>query len=225
MKRCRDIIRMLLLCAVCMTLFSGCATSRSAGINRATKNIDAITTIADNRDLYRLSHYDGVGLMTLGKAGVYGLGVFGATATIHVRDPETKQFGPPVFMSYGGPSIGLGYAGVNGVNFLLLFENKESAMQFARRGALFNFSNEASFLVWGRKQLTLPNVSRYYSDGAILALGFVEAEFFFGGISDGMHENMYGANVTIEQILSGDVTVPDELQKPLARLNKRVKDK
>lgn len=222
MRACKRIVQTLSFATMCMVLASGCATSRSAGINTAVKNIDSIKAIADNRDAYRLSKYEGVGLMTLGKAGAVGFGGMGVSGTVFARNPETKEFGPPAFFHYVGISAGIAYGGLNGVNFLLLFDSRDEAIRFARQSAFFSFSNEAAFLIWGRKQITIPSVGQYYSDGALLALGAIEAELYFGGPRNELHKNMYGSDVTVDQILEGDIAVPQELQRAVGKLNERM---
>jgi lipid-binding SYLF domain-containing protein len=197
---------------------SGCATSRTAGVNTAINHIGAMERIANNHDLYRLSDYEGAALLSLGKAGAVGFGAMGWSASVYVKDPVKKEFGPPSFVNAGGVSAGLAYAGLNVVDWLLLFKHRDDAVNFAKRTAHANFSNEASFLVWGRKQMTVP-CANSFSDGAGLALGAIELELLFGGPRESLHENMYQTGATVDKILQGEVVIPEELKAGLVKLN------
>ena len=210
---CRCAVLSLMLATI-----TGCATSRTAGINTANSHIGAMERIANNHNLYRLSDYEGAALLSLGKAGAVGFGVMGWSASVYVKDPVKKEFGPPSFVNAGGISAGLAYGGLNAVDCLLLFRNRQDAINFAKRSANFNFSNEASFLAWGRKQMTVPG-GNSFSDGAGLALGAIELELLFGGPRDSLHENMYGKGATVDKILLGDVTIPDDLKVGMEKLN------
>lgn len=196
---------------------TGCATSRMAGIDTTRTHVNRMETILHNRDVYHLSDYEGVALLRLGKVGAVGFGAIGTTASVYVRNLETKDFGPPSFVSYGGISAGLAYGGLNIVDCVLLFRNREDAIKFAKRSVAANFSNEASFLMWGRKQMTIPG-ARSFSDGAGLALGAIELELVVGGSRDSLHKNMYQVD-SVDKILLGDVAVPEELKEALDKLN------
>ncbi|MDD5706983.1 MAG: hypothetical protein PHR35_13755 [Kiritimatiellae bacterium] len=204
--------------ALVLATLTGCATSRTAGINTANRHIRAIETIANNHDLYRMSDYEGAALLWLGKAGAVGFGALGWSASVYVKDPVKKEFGPPSFINAGGVSVGLAYGGLNSVDCLILFRNRQDAINFAKRSAHFNFSNEATFLAWGRKQMTVPG-GKSFSNGAGLALGAIELELLFGGPRNSLHENIYGKGATVEKILLGDVTIPEDLKSGLEQLN------
>lgn len=197
---------------------AGCATSRAAGIRTATAHVDAIEDIAKKRQMGGFSEYEGVALVTLGKAGAMGFGLMGASVTVFARDPKTRDFGPPSFVNYVGPSIGLGYGGVDVADCLVLFKQRKDAERLAKRGIGLNFSNEVSFVVWGRKQMTIPG-GKSFSDGAGLCLGFIEFEFLFGGPRNSLHRNLYSPDATPDKILSGAVAVPPELKPAMQKLN------
>ena len=197
---------------------SGCASSRTAGIEAAVKDIEAIERISNNRRLYNLQEFEGVALLSLGKAGAFGIGVMGATASIYLKNPETDEFGAPSFVGYGGPSIGLLYGFIGAFDCLLLFKNREDVDKFSKKHGAFNFTNEASFMIWGRRQMTIPGALSY-SDGAGLSVGAIEFEFLAGGPNDSLHGNMYGVDTTVDKILIGDVQIPEELKEALERLN------
>ena len=203
---------------VCLLIVSGCATTRQSGIDTANKHVDKIERIASQRFMNDFSKFDGVGLISLGKAGALGLGGVGWKGTIFVRDPETGRFGPPSFIGSGGFSVGLIYAGITAVDCLLLFLNREDAIDFAKRKTNINFTNEATFGIWGRKQMTTSK-GQFFSDGAGLSVGAIELEFLFGGPLDKLHKNLYHDSVTVEQILNGDVAVPKDIADVLERLN------
>lgn len=208
----------LVVVSLLLVMFAGCATSRTAGINTAIDHIGAMERIANNRNLYHLSDYEGVALLSLCKVGAVGFGVMGWSASVYVKDPVKKEFGPPSFVNAGGGSVGLAYGILDVVDCLLLFRNRDDAIKFAKRTVNFNFSNEASFLVWGRKQMTVPGANSY-SDGAGLCLGAIELELLFGGPSNSLHENMYQKDATVDKILVGDVVIPEELKAGLEKLN------
>lgn len=216
-KTIQGLVRMTMPALLLSTLV-GCATGRTGGINTAIKHIDMIETIANADSIYRLSDYEGVALLSLGKAGAVGFGAIGASGTVYVRDAGTKAFGPPSFLGYGGVSAGLAFGGLNVVDTLLLFRHREDALNFAKRQGAVNFSNEASFLAWGAKQMTIPGAVSY-SDGAGLSLGALELEFLVGGPRDGLNKDVYSVDAKVDRILTGDVTVPQELKVALAKLN------
>lgn len=201
-----------------LALLTGCAGSRIAGINTASSDVDAMERIADNHELSQLSDYEGVALLSLGKAGMAGLGLTGWSASIFVKDPATKEFGPPSFLNAAGVSVGLGFLGINSVDCLLLFRSREDAKAFAKKSFNFNFSNEASFLFLGRKQMTISD-AKSFSDGAGLSVGFIELEVLIGWRPDSLHEEMYQQGATVDKILLGKVTMPNELNAILAKLN------
>ena len=202
----------------CLLIVSGCATTRQSGIDTATKHIDKMERIANQRFMNDFSKFDGVGLISLGKAGALGIGGVGWKGTVFVRDQDTGQFGPPSFIGSGGFSIGLAYAGITAVDCLLLFLNREDAIEFAKRKININFTNEATFGIWGRKQMTTSK-ARFFSDGAGLSVGAIELEFLFGGPLNKLHKNLYHDSVTVEQILNGEVAVPREIVDVLKKLN------
>lgn len=204
-------------------LLTGCSTSRSTGINMATSDIKTIETIAKRQDTLNLADYEGVALLTLVKGGVGGLGITDWTASVFVKDPVKNVFGPPSFVDATGFSIGLGYAGVNIADCLLLFRKRDAAVKFASREKHFNYSHEASFLILGRKQMTVPGACSF-SDGAGLCVGFVELEMLFGGPMKELHQNMYKEGATVEKILLGNVSMPDELKSGLEKLNLLMKN-
>jgi lipid-binding SYLF domain-containing protein len=208
-------IVLLLIFAV----LSGCSATRSSGINTALNDIASMERIANNHNLYGLYPYEGVALLSLGKAGAIGFGIIGWSASVFVKDPAKNEFGPPSFVDAGGFSIGLAYGVVTSADCLLLFNHREDAVNFAKKSANINFTNEANFLIWGRKQMTISGANSY-SDGAGLSLGAVELEFLFGGPRDSMHENMYETGATVDKILAGDVAIPEELKPGLERLNR-----
>ena len=201
-----------------LIITSGCASSKSAGINAAIKDVEIIEKFKNNRYIYNIKDFDGVALLSISKVGAVGVGLMGASASVYMRNPDTNEFGPPSFVTFGGVSIGLAYAGINLVDCLLLFRNQEDVTHFAKKGGLFNFSNEASFGNFGRKQMTIPKANRY-TDGAGLAIGAVELEFLVGGPRDSLHHNMYQVDATVDKILLGDVQVPEELKIALEKLN------
>lgn len=209
---------MLAVVLLMLAVVTGCATSRNAGVNTAVRHIGAMERIADNRSLYKLSDYEGAALLSLGKAGAVGFGVMGWSASVYVKDPVKQEFGPPSFVNAGGFSVGLAYGGLNAVDCLILFRNREDAINFAKRRANLNFTNEASFLAWGRKQMTVPG-GKSFSDGAGLALGAIELELLFGGPRKSLHGNMYEKGATVDKILLGDVVIPEELKAGLEKLN------
>lgn len=197
--------------------FTGCASSRMSGVSMVNRHVASIETIAANRGL-TLDGYERIALFQLGKVGVYGVGGVGGTATVYVRDDDTQPFGPPTFVKLGGPSIRLGYAGLNLCDCLLLFRQKEAAIRFARSSSLVNFTHEAAFLNAGRKAMTVGG-STSFSDGAGLCLGFVELEFMVGGPQNALHKALYDVSAPVDKILLGDVTVPDDLKNAMERLN------
>jgi lipid-binding SYLF domain-containing protein len=210
--------RKLLFLPMAFILATGCSTSKSAGIHMATSDIETIETIAEKQDTLNLSDYEGVALLSLAKGGVSGFGITGWSASVFVKDPVKNIFGPPSFVSVSGLSVGVGYAGLNIVDCLLLFKNRDDAVKFASRETHFNFSNEASLLIWGRKQMTVPGALSA-SDGAGLCVGFVELELLFGGPRGSLHKNMYQEEATVEKILLGDVAIPEEIKGGLEKLN------
>lgn len=212
--------RRFCMLTVAMALIAGCATTRQEGIQASLGDINAIERIAKSKNSarLRLSDYEGVALLALGKAGVYGIGGLGWTASVYVKDLAKKEYGPPSFVGYGGFSLGLGYAGINAVDCMILFKNRDDAIRFAVSKGHVTFTNEASFLVWGRKSMSGLGTNRY-SDGAGISLGFVELEFVLGGPRDTLHANLYEKDVTVERILAGDVVIPEELKEGLKRLN------
>lgn len=88
--------------ALMIAMISGCATSKIAGVNTAISHIGAIERIANIHDIQKLSDYEGVALLSLGKAGAIGLGVMGWSASVYVKDSVKKEFGPPSFVNAGG---------------------------------------------------------------------------------------------------------------------------
>jgi len=201
-----------------LALASGCATSRTAGINTTQSNVAAIRNIVQDRSLVRLDDYQGIALVQLGKIGAVGFGAMGETVAVFVRDPKTKQFGPPFFSNYGGLSVGLAYGGLNVVDCVVLFASRERAIAFADRPIAANFSNEATFLWAGRKQMTISGGDSY-SHGVGLALGCVELEVLVGAPRTGLHSNMYQGETSARKILLGEVTVPPELKQTLQQLD------
>lgn len=218
MKKTIQVLARMAMPALLMSTLVGCATGRTGGINTAIRHIDLIETIANKDNIYHLSDYEGVALLSLGKAGAVGFGALGASGSVYVRDAATKAFGPPSFLGYGGVSAGLAYGGLNVVDTLLLFRHREDAANFAKRAGAVNFSNEASFLAWGAKQMTIPGASSH-SDGAGLALGALELEFLIGGPRNGLNRDVYNVDAHVDKILAGDVTVPQEMKTALAKLN------
>jgi lipid-binding SYLF domain-containing protein len=213
----------LLLLPLTFAFLTGCSTSRSAGINMAISDIETIETIAKRQDTLSLADYEGVALLSLAKGGVSGCGITGWTASVFVKDPVKNIFGPPSFVDASGFSIGVGYAGLNIADCLLLFRKRDAAVKFASREKYFNYSHEASLLIWGRKQMTVPGAYSF-SDGAGLCVGFVELEMLFGGPMESLHQNMYKDGATVEKILSGNVSIPDELKSGLEKLNLLMKN-
>lgn len=211
-------ITALVILVVLFSLMTGCATTSSSGVNRTVSHVQSIERIVRNRHVGGLDGYEGVALLSLGKAGALGLGVMGWSVSAYVRDPETGQFGPPAFARAAGPSIGLGYLGLNKVDCLILFKERQQAINFALRTASFNFSNEASFFPWGRKQMTLVKDKRV-TDGSGLAIGVIELEFLFGGPNNKLHRNLYGSGATVTGILNGETGTPPEMKAALDNLN------
>jgi lipid-binding SYLF domain-containing protein len=205
---------LIALVAISMT---GCVSSRYGAIDMVEEHVEAIETIAIDRSL-NLDYYEGIALFQMGKVGIWGLGAVGGTATIYLRDETTKAFGPPTFVGLGGPSIGIGYAGVNVVDCLLLFRRREAAIKFAERGGMVNFTHEAAFATAGRKAMKVPG-AKSFSDGAGLCLGFIELEFLMGGPKEELHEDIYEVDTSVEKILLGEAGVPDDLKDALNRLN------
>ena len=184
----------------------------------ASKDVAAIERIADDRGLSQLSDIEGVALLSLVNGGMGGFGATGWSASVYVKDPVKKEFGPPSFLHAAGVTVGLGYLGVNNDDCLLLFKKREDAVVFAKKTFNFNFSNEASFLFWGRKQMTITEAESF-SDGAGLSLGLIGLEFLLGWRRDSLHEEMYQQGATVDKILSGGVAIPNELKPALAKLN------
>lgn len=203
-----------------LALLTGCSTRRSAGINKAISDIESMEEIADKYNLYNLSDYEGIALISLGKWALWYIGPAGMgwSASIYVKDPVTNEFGPPSFVSAGGISAGLAMIGVNAVDCLILFKNRDDAVNFAKRNVNFNLTSEASWLFWGYKIMTIPG-GESYSDALGAAIGLIELELLFGGPRDTLHENMYGKDATVDKILLGDVIIPDDLNATLERLN------
>ncbi|BCG46682.1 hypothetical protein GEOBRER4_n1490 [Citrifermentans bremense] len=201
-----------------LVLFTGCATSRISGVDMATRDVAAIERISSNRGLSELSDIEGVALLSLVNGGMGGFGATGWSASVFVKDPVKKEFGPPSFLNAAGVTVGLGYLGVNNADCLLLFRKREDAVGFAKKSINFNFSNEASFLVWGRKQMTISDAESF-SDGAGLSFGLIGLELLLGWRRDSLHEEMYQQGATVDTILSGEVAIPDELKPALAKLN------
>lgn len=199
-------------------LLAGCSTARVGGIDTTNRHVAAMERITAQRLMATLDEFEGVALLSIGKAGLVGFGVLGFSGTVFVKDAETGQFGPPSFIGASGPSVGLVYGGVNLVDCLLLFRKRADAVALAKRPAAVNFTNEASFAVWGRKSMTVPG-GRCFSDGAGLSLGAVELELVFGGPNRGLHRNLYAEDATVDRIHDGSVTVPAELADAIARVN------
>ncbi|RWX52010.1 hypothetical protein VU01_10519 [Candidatus Electrothrix marina] len=213
---CSGTIVVLLMLA----LVTGCSSKRSAGVAKAISDIESMEEIADKYNLYNLSDYEGVALISLGK---YPLGYFvvtamGWSASVYVKDPVKKEFGPPSFVSAGGLSAGLAAFQVNAFDCLILFKNRDDAIKFAKRSVNLNVSSEGVWLAWGYKVMMIPG-SDSFSDGIGVGIALVELELLFGGSRDTLHENMYGKGVTVDKIFLNDVTIPDDLKAGLERLN------
>jgi hypothetical protein len=206
-----------------LVIFTGCASSRTAGINTTISHIGRMERVADNHNLYDLAdHYEGIAMLSIYKAGIFGFAAQGWSASVYLKDPITKEFGPPSFVSDSGVS-GIIYAGLNAVDCLLLFKKRKNAIKFAKRPVVGNFSNEASLLAWGRKQMTVSGANSY-SNGAGLAVGLIQLELLAGGSRNTLHENLYGEGSTVDKILVGAVVIPEEIKAELKNLNRRMKE-
>ena len=104
------------------------------------------------------------------------------------------------------------------VDCMILFKDRRDAIKFASSKCIFNFRNEASFLPWGAKQMTIQG-GNSFSDGAGLSVGFVELEMFVGGPRDSAHKNLYG-EVAVKKILLGEAGIPPELKESINQLNR-----
>jgi len=202
--------------AVCMF---GAGCSRSNSLAMAKSDVDSIETIMDNHHVRRPQKFEGVALMRIVKGGVFGIGFQVAEATVYVKNAETGEFGPPAFVGYGGASIGLVFGFADIVDCAIFFKDRDDAIAFAERTIWANFTNEASFAVWGRKQMTICG-GESFSDGAGLCLGAIEGELYLGGPSPSRNDTVYEKDdVSPEEILTGKVTVPDELKPSISKLN------
>jgi hypothetical protein len=199
-------------------VLTGCSSARTGGIRSANRHVAMMEKITEQRLMGELGDFEGVALLSIGKAGLVGFGVLGWKGTVFVKDPGTGRFGPPSFIGAAGPSVGLAYAGINWVDCLLLFRSREDAVALAKRVAALNFTNEASFLLWGRKSMTVRG-GRCFSDGGGVSLGAIELELLVGGPNTGLHHRLYADGTTVEQIHAGGVTVPPELADAIARVN------
>ena len=217
MPKCGTLIVKSVLLSLMVAFFTGCATSRTAGIDMASRDVAAIERIADNHDLSQLTDFEGVALLSLVKAGMGGFGATGWSASVFVKDPVKKEFGAPAFLNAAGVTVGLGYLGINNTDCLLLFRSREDAVGFAKKKVNFHFSNEVSFLFWGRKKMTIAD-AKSFSDGGGLSLGLLELELLAGWRPDMLHEEMYLQD-EVGKILSGEVVIPHDLEAPLAKLN------
>lgn len=61
--------------------------------------------------------------------------------------------------------------------------------------------------------------AKSFSDGGGLSLGLVELELLLGWRPDLLHEEMYLQRASVDEILSGEVLIPNELKPSLAKLN------
>ncbi|MCI5208808.1 MAG: hypothetical protein D3910_08450 [Candidatus Electrothrix sp. ATG2] len=212
---CRTAVLLLIL-----ALMTGCATNRTAGVNKALSHIGSMEEIANNHNLHDLSNYEGVAFLSLGKYPLFFVlfAAMGWSGSVYVKDPVTKEFGPPSFVSAAGLSAGLALLQINAVDCSILFKNRDDAINFAKRNVNVNVSSEAIYLLWGRKLMTIPG-GKSFSDGIGFGFALIELELLFGGSRSILHKNMYGEGVTVDKILVGDVPMPDYLTVGLERLN------
>lgn len=210
-------ITALVACSLAGT--TGC--SREHGLSTSRSHIRSIKTILEPRARLgtRLDTFHGVALLRIVKAGVLGIGGQIAEATVYVRNPETGKFGPPAFAGYGGVSLGLVFGVLDIADCAILFEDRADAVAFAKRPIWVNFTNEASFFLWGAKQMTIRGGDSY-SDGAGLCLGAIEGELYLGAAKSPLHKALYESDAPPEDILLGKVTIPKGLQASLDGLNK-----
>lgn len=159
----------------------------------------------------------GLLFLSLVKIGCSGFAGLGWSGSIYVRDPQTKKFGPPSFVSAGGFQPLLAYVGVNVVDCMLLFKSRDYALEFAERSVICNLSAEATFVLWGKKRVRIPGAI-CHTDAAGLAVGFLAGELLFCGSKDELHENMYNEK-SIVRILAGKVQIPSELKMDIDKLN------
>jgi len=205
--------------SIMLALLSGCATTKMEGIAKAKSHISSMEQIVDDIDLNRvnLTEYEGVAFLSLLKIGCSGIAGLGWSGTVYVRDPKTKKFGPPSFVSAGGFQPVLIYAGVNVVDGMLLFKSRDSALAFAERSVICNLSFEATFVVWGKKRIRIPGAV-CCTDAAGLAVGCLAGELLFCGSKDELHESMYN-ETSMVKILGGKVQTPSELKPDIDKLN------
>ena len=205
------------LVALAMVLSTTGCSSKSAGIRKVNRAVAEIENTIERRNLGGLDKYEAVALVKYNKVGLYGFGLMNYSGTIFYQEAGSEKFGPPSFVQGGGFSAGLAYGGLNSVDVLYLFTQRRHARQLARGNFTWNFSNEASFLFWGRKHITMYDV-KTTTNGAGLCVGLLEAEGYVGSDRDSMQENLYGRRVSLTTIMDGRATPPEEIRPALDRL-------
>lgn len=107
-KSIHSLFSKVIIVSVMLSLLSGCATTRMEGIAKAKGHINAMERIVDDMNLNRvnLPKYERGVFLSLVKVGGGGFTGLGWSGTIYVRDPQTKKFGPPSFVSAAGLAVG-----------------------------------------------------------------------------------------------------------------------
>lgn len=210
--------------SVCAALIlGGCATSGTEAVSAVARHTSALERIARERNP-RLCDYQGVALLNIYKGGMFGIGATSWEATVYTKNPGSNSFGAPMFVNAAGPTLGLIYGGLNSAEIMLLFKDRNDAINFVQDPGHFNFTNEIYVATWGRRQMTLPGVSEnYYSSGMGLAVGAIELELLLSGNTQEVSDNLYGPGTTINQIATGNVKMPVELNASIARINQLMK--
>lgn len=212
-------------CALCglFILLVGCTkvNTPTHGVNTAIHQISTLGAMADERNL-KLSDYEGVAMISAAKVGTFGFGVNSWAGSVFIKDPHTQLFGPPFFVDAKGPSFGLIFGGAMESDLMLLFRNRNDAINFAQRKRHWHFTNEIAVGKWGAKHMTVRGADPVTSSSG-LSMGLIEIEYLTRNDDlDNVYHELYGTTVTVEQISHGTVPMPQALKHPMTNLNSRM---
>ena len=151
--------------------------------------------------------------------GDYGRGVMTCRTGANFKGPWSA----PIMMASGGGDIGL-QLGVEGTDVVILVLNEEGARSIQRSKVKLGAEASVAAGPVGRTQEAATNEAMKAQ-----MLSYSRSRGLFAGVSvSGMtlrvdgdaNENLYGRKVTSQQILQGEVTMPDEAKPLIAQIRK-----
>ena len=151
--------------------------------------------------------------------GDYGRGVMTCRTGSNFKGPWSA----PIMMASGGGDIGL-QLGVEGTDVVILVLNEEGARSIQRSKVKLGAEASVAAGPVGRTQEAATNEAMKAQ-----MLSYSRSRGLFAGVSvSGMtlrvdgdaNENLYGRKVTSQQILQGEVTMPDEAKPLIAQIRK-----